>query len=63
MPNGKLLRHQERLQYQCATGECTEMEANSKNLSKESSTAKYSSSAASSSSEHDYFGQQTCHIN
>ena len=39
------------------------MEANSENLSEESSTTQYSSSTASSSLEHDYFGQQTSRVN
>ena len=61
--HGQLLRHQERLQYQFATPKCEETEANSKNLSEESSTSQYSSSVASSSSEHDCFGQQMSHVN
>ena len=61
--HGQLLRHQERLQYQFATVKCAETEANRENLSEESSTSQYSSSVASSSSEHDCFGQQMSHVN
>ena len=56
--HGQLLRHQERLHYQFATIKCTEPKANSENLSEELSTTQDSSSAASSSSEHDCLGQK-----
>ena len=61
--HGQLLRHQERLQYQFATVKCTETEANSENLSEELFSTQDSSSAASSSSKHDCFGQQMSHVN